>query len=285
MMPRICAVFALGASLVYLGGCSKPRMTVTATPRDVDPGGVVRISGPLERISSDSEKVQLRFRFDASAGKFQPGFAESTPAAIWTAPQEAGAYQIAVVAMDGQRTVAREVAVVNVRGAATKTMNVEYEAPPMVTLGGTFSERKTLLDELWTENPHSAPTCTRIVCEALSESCRITWSSPPGNFGESQGRDLSWARRLTFWARGHYGVEEIWASVGADPVGQFPSTLPLFPDPKSGNGMTRLTTEWRQYSIPLNGNLTNLPVLFDVLIPPAGGAPVIIYLDDIHYEQ
>ena len=49
--------------------------------------------------------------------------------------------------------------------------------------------------------------------------------------------------------------------------------------------MTRLTTEWRQYSIPLNGNLTNLPVLFDVLIPPAGGAPVIIYLDDIHYEQ
>jgi hypothetical protein len=98
-------------------------------------------------------------------------------------------------------------------------------------------------------------------------------------------RNLSWAKRLTFWARGHYGLEEIWASAGADAVGHFPSTFPLTPDPKSGEGMLKLTAEWKQYTIPLSGNLTNLPVLFDVLIPPAGGAPVIIYLDDIVYEE
>jgi hypothetical protein len=258
-------------------------MKVTANPQDVDPGGIVRVSGPLEGISSPHG--QLRYQFSAAAGSFSRGYAESAPAALWTAPSEPGTYVLSVVALDGDSTLALAQTSVTVRSGTRQKLNVEYEAPPQVTLGGAFSERKTILDELWRENPHTPDTCTRIVCEALTESCRITWASPPGNFGESLGHDLSWATKLTFWARGHYGVEEIWASAGADPVGQFPSTLRLIPDPKSGRGMLKLTSDWRQYTIPLSGDLTNLPVLFDVLIPPAGGAPVIIYLDDINYEQ
>jgi hypothetical protein len=276
-------IIVAAISTGFLGGCSRARMKVTASPQDVDPGGIVRVSGPLERISS--ERAQLRYRFDAAAGSFSPGYAESTPATLWTAPSEPGTYSLSVVVLDGESTIARGQALVTVRSGARRKLNVEYEAPPEVTLGGAFSERKTIIDELWRENAHTPDTCTRIVCEALTGSCRITWASPPGNFGAFPGHDLSWATKLTFWARGHYGVEEIWASAGADPVGQFPSTLRLTPDPKSGRGMLKLTGDWTQYTIPLAGNLTNLPVLFDVLIPPAGGAPVIIYVDDINYEQ
>ena len=271
----------LAACTALLGGCSKPHMTVTASPLDVDPGTTVRLSGPMERVSTTDER--LRYKFAASAGTFLPGYAASTPAAFWIAPAKPGAYTLYVTAFDGNSTIAGGRVTVHVR-AARRTFNVEYEAPPQVTLGGLLSERKTLLDQVWRENPHTQPSCTRIVCEAQTQACRITWATPPGNFGEAPGRDLSWAKRLTFWARGHYGLEEIWASVGADPVGNFPSTFPLTPDPKSGEGMLKLTAEWKQYTIPLSGDLTNLPVLFDVLIPPAGGAPVIIYLDDIVYE-
>jgi hypothetical protein len=284
MSQRIYTTIIVAAiSTGFLDGCSRARMKVTASPQDVDPGDIVRVSGPLERISS--ARAQLRYQFNAAAGSFSAGYAESTPAALWMAPSEPGTYLLSVGVLDGESTIARGQASVTVRSGARRKLNVEYEAPPEVTWGGAFSERKTILDQLWRENPHTPDTCTRIVCEALTESCRITWASPPGNFGEAPGHDLSWASKLTFWARGHYGVEEIWASAGADPVGQFPSTLSLTPDPKSGRGMLKLTSDWRQYTIPVPANLTNLPVLFDVLIPPAGGAPVIIYLDDINYEQ
>ena len=55
----------IGACVVFLGNCSKPRMTVTASPLDVDPGGTVRVS---ERISMTD--AQLRYKFGAPAGSF-----------------------------------------------------------------------------------------------------------------------------------------------------------------------------------------------------------------------
>jgi hypothetical protein len=277
----IAVVLLTGAS-AFFAGCSKPHMTVTASPWVVDSGGTVRVSGPVEGISTTDSR--LTYKFAGSGGAFLPGYAPSTPAAFWVAPAQPGSYTLSVTALDGETPIAAERITVRVRSAERQKLNVEYEAPPQVILGGLLSEKKTLLDQVWHENPHTLPSCTRIVCEALTEGCRITWATPPGNFGDAPGKNLSWAKRLTFWARGHYGLEEIWASAGADPAGRFPSTLSLTPDPKSGQGMLKLTVYWKQYSIPLSGDLSNLSVLFDVLIPPAGGAPVIIYLDDIVYE-
>src|SRR5262249_49398642 len=145
----LAALAVLVVSTAFLPGCSKGRMRVTANPEDVEPGGIVRISGPLERISLSGDK--LRYRFDASAGSFSGGYAESTPAAVWTAPPEPGRYLLSVVALDGESALASGQITVTVRNAVGRRLNVEYEAPPQVTLGGSFSERKTLLDELWRE--------------------------------------------------------------------------------------------------------------------------------------
>jgi hypothetical protein len=206
---------------------------------------------------------------------------------FWTAPNQPGPHNLTVTAYDSGKLIARKRVQVKVLPPLGRTLDVEYEAPPEVRLGGTVGEAKTAVDELWRENPHTGPTCTKIVCQARSESCRITWASPPGNLGDAPGRDLSWASKVTFWARGHRGGERIRASVGAEEAGRFASTLPVTValDPISGRGLLDLSTEWSPFTIPLHGNLSNLPVLFDVLVPPGTGGPVIFYLDDIAYVQ
>ena len=286
MNPAGCFRFAAVLAAAVLGtGCRGPRMTLTATPQEVAPGEVVRISSPLDRLSS--KNPDLRFDFLTDGDNFSTGVAESSPLRFWTAPSAPGVHRVTVVAYDKQVEITRKTVTVTVRPPSGRTLDVQFAAPPAVTQGGTIQDNKVALDEQWKENTHSGRSCSRIVCQAGNESCRVTWSAPPGNFGQERGLDLSWAKTLSFWARGHRGGEHIRVWTGAEREFQYPSTLAplLAKDPVSGRESLDLTTDWRQFTIPLKGDLSNLPVLFDVLALPAGGAPVILYLDDIFYAQ
>jgi hypothetical protein len=64
------------------------------------------------------------------------------------------------------------------------------------------------------ENPHSGKTCIKIIYTAEGKQganwAGIYWQWPPNNWGEKKGGfDLTGAKKLTFWARGAKGKEQI----------------------------------------------------------------------------
>lgn len=161
-------------------------------------------------------------------------------------------------------------------------------------------------DGSWTASVHSGATAIRCEFEDVAGVANFGGfyflngvlvgdaTSPQPNFGEvpDAGFDLGGAVRLTFWARGEEGGEEIdffLAGVGRDPVtgapvAPFPGSSPRHP--ALGTRFV-LTDQWRQYSIE---GLTALDVSYvlggfawvaDDLNNPSGA---IFYLDDIEYE-
>src|ERR1051325_2906218 len=119
-------------------------------------------------------------------------------------------------------------------------------------------------------------------------------TAPQANFGDvaNAGVDLTGVTRLTFWARGEVGGEQIEffiAGVGRDaatgvPFAPFPDSAPRHP---AQNTRTVLTNTWQQYSIEGLGALDLSYVLGGFAwvaddTHNAGGA--VFYLDDLEYE-
>ena len=135
----------------------------------------------------------------------------------------------------------------------------------------------------WTDNPHSAPACIRIEYTPLAASegskgwAGIYWQYPPNNWGDMQGKYLTGASKLTFWARGENGGE--WAEfkvggISGDSLGTEVST-----------GKIELQKNWNQYTIPLSGkDLSNVKAgFFWASYSEKNPSGCIIYLDDINY--
>lgn len=119
------------------------------------------------------------------------------------------------------------------------------------------------------------------------------WQYPENNWGNlSDGLDLSWANKLTFWAKGKIGGERIRFFVGGigDKNDPYPDSL----RPEVTTGFIELTDQWQKYTINLliarpepsyGQNLSHLIGGFgwatDKCANPAGAT---FYLDDIYYE-
>jgi hypothetical protein len=153
---------------------------------------------------------------------------------------------------------------------------------------GWMGDLKDLtLDDHWSENPHSAPTCIRISYTAARSQGQgwagIYWQYPENNWGNSpEGHNLTGATRLTFWARGEKGGERAEFKVGGI-TGDYPDSL----QPPISTGVIVLLDRWQQYTIDLTGkNLSHVIGGFvwvtNVDQNPQGST---IYLDDIRYEQ
>jgi hypothetical protein len=156
----------------------------------------------------------------------------------------------------------------------------------------------------WTLNPHTGATAIRCVfTDAAGPNFGgmyfLNGVLPPGetkpqvNFGTAPdaGIDLAGAVRLTFWARGEQGGEEIeffMGGVGRDPgtgapQETYPDSTPRVP---SQGTVFVLTTDWRQFSISLVGRdlgyvLGGFAWIADDAHNPGGA---VFYLDDIQYE-
>jgi len=161
-----------------------------------------------------------------------------------------------------------------------------------------------------TGNPHSGATAIRCAFTPGGANfggfyyhngvLQTGASAPSPNFGTvpNAGINLTGATALTFWARGERGGEVVEVFMGG--VGRNPDTgavlnpcAPGFPGPCPAPDSTpvvkatfTLTTDWRQYSLPLAGrNLSYVLGGFGWVVD-GGRNPqgAIFYFDDIQYE-
>ena len=113
----------------------------------------------------------------------------------------------------------------------------------------------------------------------------VYWQYPENNWGTiNSGLDLSWANKLTFWAKGARGGEKVKFLVGG--VGTNNDPYPDSLRPAVSTGFIPLTSEWQRYTIDLRGkNLTRLIGGFgwvtDKCASPEGAT---FYLDDVFFE-
>jgi len=131
-----------------------------------------------------------------------------------------------------------------------------------------------------TSNPHQGQTCLEVQYTAPDGWGGVVWQAPANDWGDLPGGfNLTGAKKLTFWARGNKGGEEVnflYGLIGPDKK---------YPDSSKGEtGKIDLTTDWKEYSIDLTGkNLTQVKSGFAWVLG-AQGVPVTFFLDDIQYE-
>jgi hypothetical protein len=128
-------------------------------------------------------------------------------------------------------------------------------------------------------NPHSGKTCIKLDYRQGGDWGGILWQSPESDWGDKPGGyNLTGARKLSFWARGEDGGEQVDFSYGG--IGKDKP----FHDTSDGRVSVNLTKEWKQYSIDLAGkDLSCIKTGFGWTLRGAG-KPVTFYLDDIQYE-
>ena len=129
------------------------------------------------------------------------------------------------------------------------------------------------------ENCHTGKKCIRAVYSPGGNGWGgVYWQYPANNWCKTPGVNLSDSTytRITFWARGENGNEEVKFKAGHDCGDSF-STDDL---------ILNLTTEWRQYSISVvKKNLSNITGAFCWSIDShANSGRVTFYLDDIQFE-
>lgn len=164
---------------------------------------------------------------------------------------------------------------------------------------------KVTMNCYWNTDPHSGLDCLKVTVQPLSGSfggyyflngtLSGTETSPSLNWGSgtNAGINLTGATKLTFWAKGQNGGENIQffaLGSGRSPSGgtnNDPNTgLPYpYPDsnPKIGTNIT-LTSSWQQYTIWLtNANLNYVLGAFGFAALQQPSEQV-FYLDDIAFD-
>jgi hypothetical protein len=141
-------------------------------------------------------------------------------------------------------------------------------------------------NDSWTENPHSSPTCIRITYSAVRSQgegwAGIYWQYPDKNWGGNpDGRNLTGAKKLTFWARGQKGGEKAEFKVGGI-SGKYPDSI----QPPVSTGVIVLSDKWQQYIIDLKGKDLSHIIGGFVWVTSKSQNPngSTIYLDDIRYD-
>jgi len=148
--------------------------------------------------------------------------------------------------------------------------------------GGTIGNETALsIDDSWDVSPRFGSTCMRIAYASGMDWVIAAWQHPRGNWGDMiGGYDLSNASKLTFWAKGDAGHEEVEFMVGMEQSLNAVSRDSL----KASSGIIRLKKKWKKYSIPLKKyDRTSIVTGFMVKIE-GQDEPIIFYLDNVQYE-
>ena len=149
---------------------------------------------------------------------------------------------------------------------------------------GEEGEKYIQLNDQWREDCHSAPTCVRITYRPNKKGwAGIYWQYPDGNWGDSPGRRIKGARRLTFWARGKRGGELVQFKAG----GISTQGKKYHDSFEIAMGSVELTKEWRRYEIDFTGaDLSSVLGAFAWTANRSGNPEgLTFYLDDIRYEK
>jgi hypothetical protein len=135
-------------------------------------------------------------------------------------------------------------------------------------------------DDACKDKPHAGESCIRVTYNAEGKWGGIVWQSPPDDWGDEPGGfDVTGAKKLTFWARGDKGGEMVEFKMGI-----YPKSKPYHDTSTASLGKVKLTTEWKEYTIPLEGkNLARIKSGF-VFSVAGRKEPITFYIDDIKYE-
>ena len=158
------------------------------------------------------------------------------------------------------------------------------------------------MNENWQENPYSGSSCIR--CEQIThEGDWGGWlflngylpegsNVPELNDGtaDGQGLDLSGAERMTFFARGEKGGEQVeFFTCGFGYNSEWNVQVVPFPDSsmKRSTGVVTLTREWTQFSIDLSSaDMSSIVCGFGYVLKGnvPGDREKVCYLDEIRFE-
>jgi hypothetical protein len=107
--------------------------------------------------------------------------------------------------------------------------------------------------DVWQKNCQTEKTCMKIVydieCSRGDQKwAGIYWLNPANNWGTRKGGyNLTGATKLTFWAKGEKGGEQVQEFTVGGVSGDYPDS------DTAVIGPVILGTQWRQYSIDLRG--------------------------------
>ena len=184
----------------------------------------------------------------------------------------------------GAKATDAKVDTVKAGGAKATAVKLPFDLTPETgnapyAASGFMGNTGAVKIESSTENPHSGKTGLKAQYSAADNWGGVVWQSPANDWGDKPGGfDLGGAKKLTFWARGAKGGEKVEFGFGV--LGNDKK----YPDTAKGKTTETLTTQWKQYTVPVGaGDLSRIKTGFYWTIAGAG-APITFYLDDIKYE-
>ncbi|MCB9719875.1 MAG: hypothetical protein H6756_03285 [Candidatus Omnitrophica bacterium] len=141
-------------------------------------------------------------------------------------------------------------------------------------------------NDRWQEECQNGKTCIKIVYDIEcskehQEWAGIYWLNPANNWGRRKGGyNLTGATKLTFWAKGEIGGEQIQEFTIGGVEGDYPDS------DKIVIGPVILSDEWKQYSVDLQGkDLSYISGGFawstEVAVNPES---CVFYLDEIKFQ-
>lgn len=159
--------------------------------------------------------------------------------------------------------------------------NCEDEGESVFIASGWMGSTDAIeYDDCWKENPHAGESCIKCVFSDPKGWGGIVWQNPANNWGDDEGGiDLTGARQLSFWARGEKGDEMVEFKIGL-----IAKNKPFWDTGKASLGKIKLTKEWKQYIIPLDGKDMSRIMTGFSWTAKGRAEPVVFYLDDIVYE-
>ncbi len=108
-------------------------------------------------------------------------------------------------------------------------------------------------NDAWMENCYEGKSCMKttydVECSRKDQKwAGVYWLNPANNWGKRKGGyNLTGAKKLTFWAKGHRGGEQIQELTVGGISGDYPDS------DISVIGPIILSAEWREYTIDLRG--------------------------------
>ena len=213
-----------------------------------------------------------------------------------TLPAAPGGYRLFAFVRDGQGNAATANLPLHARGNAQATaaptagpaananlpllLVGDGTKTPFIPSGYMGDHAAIKMDDRSVDNPHAGDTCTRVDFTQAGGWGGVVWQHPHNDWGDQPGGyNLTGATRLTFFARGAAGGEKVKFGLGL-----IDRNKPFYDTAKAETDVVTLTTEWKQFEIPLdNLDLTRIKSGFYWTLG-GQGQPLTFFLDDVKYE-
>ena len=282
--PRIEAMSVDGDPAVDPGDSVKAHLTASDPKSDpikcswslVSDSGVIGVNGDKEDIP------------DTVAGAI---LSSSNDSALIKMPKTPGAYRLFVVVRNTHGGAAVANIPLRVRGAIPIALGAKVKLPfeiytggkadlPFVPAGWMGDAGNMKLEMSSQDESHSGSKCIRWDYTASQGWGGIAWQSPEGDWGDKPGGyDLTGAKKLTVWAKGRYGGEQVTFSLGI-----IKNDMKYFDSAIVNGEKHELSQSWQKFELSLTGkDLTRIKTGL-VMVMSSQGKPATVYLDDIKIE-